>query len=349
MQHEYFAASNSSEGFKSYYPEVFGRADRLYVIKGGPGTGKSGLMQKCAESARKKGLEVEYYFCSSDPRSLDGVLIRAEESVGIIDGTAPHVWEPTCPGAREEIVNLGQFWDQGLLRLQKNEIFSLSNKKSAAYKRAYDYLRSCGNLRAVSDSLLRKFVVGEKLRAAAYRLVRSLDLDSGIPTVIPSLLDAVAMTGRSRLGSFEKNAERVIWIDDFYGVGKLFLGALLQALSSVGETVRVAYDPVDTRLVNGIFLEKSRIAFLLSDKDKTADEEGRSVNAKRFAELDGLRPIRAELRYAARLYDDCLEGALHALAQVRVYHFLLEDIYKNAMDFKALNDFTYGFIERLSL
>ena len=55
------------------------------------------------------------------------------------------------------------------------------------------------------------------------------------------------------------------------------------------------------------------------------------------------------MRYAARLYDDCLEGALHALAQVRVYHFLLEDIYKNAMDFKALNDFTYGFIERLSL
>ena len=140
MQHEYFAASNSSEGFKSYYPEVFGRADRLYVIKGGPGTGKSGLIKKCAESARVKGREVEYYFCSSDPRSLDGALICAEESVGIIDGTAPHVWEPTCPGAREEIVNLGQFWDIPTLREHEKEIRDLTLKKSRCFEKAYRYL-----------------------------------------------------------------------------------------------------------------------------------------------------------------------------------------------------------------
>ena len=42
-----FAASNSCEGFKNYYGEVFNdtRADRLYIIKGGPGTGKSTLMK----------------------------------------------------------------------------------------------------------------------------------------------------------------------------------------------------------------------------------------------------------------------------------------------------------------
>lgn len=347
MQHEYFAASNSSEGFKNYYPEVFGRADRLYVIKGGPGTGKSSFMRKCAETAKKNGLGIEYYFCSSDPRSLDGILMLGGENIGIIDGTAPHVWEPTHPGAREEIINLGQFWDQKLLRLQKNEIFSLSNKKSAAYKRAYDYLRSCGNLRAVSDSLLRKFVDREKMQAAADRLVRSFDLPRGTSTVIPSLLDAVTMTGRSGFDSFEHNADKVVRVDDFYGVGKLFLGSLLGSLSSVGETVRVAYDPVDVRLVNGIFLEDSKIAFLLWDKDKTPSDEGKTVNAKRFVDTDKLREIRGELRYATRLYEDCLDGALHALSEAKVYHFLLEDIYKNAMNFKALNEFTYSFIDKL--
>ena len=349
MQHEYFAASNSSEGFKSYYPEVFGRADRLYVIKGGPGTGKSNFMKKCAESAKKNSLEVEYYYCSSDPRSLDGVLILGRENIGIIDGTSPHVWEPIHPGAREEIVNLGQFWDPRLLRLQKNEIFSLSNKKSAAYKRAYDYLRSCGNLRAVSDSLLRKFVDREKMQAAADRLVRSLELPRGTATVLPSLLDAVAMTGKFSFDSFRVSADNVILVDDFYGVGKLFLGALLRSLSSVGETVRVAFDPVDSRLVNGLFLENSKIAFLLWDKDNTPSDEGKVVNAKRFVDVEKLRVIRGELRYATRLYSDCLDGALHALSEAKVYHFLLEDIYKNAMDFKALNDFTYDFIGKMSL
>ena len=347
MQHEYFAASNSSEGFRSYYPEVFGRADLLYVIKGGPGTGKSSLMRKCADTAEKNGMSVEYYYCSSDPRSLDGVLLFGRESVGIIDGTAPHAWEPTNPGAREELVNLGQFWDQRLLRLQKNEIFSLSNKKSAAYKRAYDYLRSCGNLRAVSDSLLRRFVDREKLQAAADRLVRSLDLPKGTPTVLPSLLDAVAMTGRFKFDSFEKNADRVVRIDDFYGVGKVFLLSLMRSLSSVCDTVRVAYDPVDARLINGIFLEESRLAFLLSDKDRAEYDDGKAVNSKRFVDTDRLREVRGELRYATRLYEDCLDGALHALSEAKVYHFLLEDIYKNAMDFASLNEFSREFVNIL--
>lgn len=347
MQRKYFAASNSSDGFKNYYPEVFERADRLYVIKGGPGTGKSSFMKKCAESAERKGLEIEYYYCSSDPSSLDGVLILGEEKIGILDGTAPHVWEPVNPGAREEIVNLGQFWDSRLLRLQKNEIFSLSNKKSAAYKRAYDYLRSCGNLGAVSDALLRERVDGEKLNAAAQRLVRSLELPHGKPTLIPSLIDAVTMKGSFRFDSFEVNAERVIWVEDFYGIGKRVLGAILHSLSSSCEVVRVAYDPVESRAINGIFLEDSRVAILLCGKDGA--REGKVINSKRFADIEALREVRGELRYAARLYNDCLDGALHALSEVKVYHFLLEDIYKNAMDFKALNEFTYSFIDKLSL
>ena len=42
-----FAASNSCEGFKSYYGEIFAGPgiERLYVIKGGPGTGKSHFMR----------------------------------------------------------------------------------------------------------------------------------------------------------------------------------------------------------------------------------------------------------------------------------------------------------------
>ena len=59
MQHKYFAASNSAQGFKNYYPEVFARADHLYIIKGGPGTGKSSFMKKYAriETVLQEALE----------------------------------------------------------------------------------------------------------------------------------------------------------------------------------------------------------------------------------------------------------------------------------------------------
>ena len=43
-----FAASNSAHGFHSYYAEFFDDAevDRVFVIKGGPGTGKSRFMRE---------------------------------------------------------------------------------------------------------------------------------------------------------------------------------------------------------------------------------------------------------------------------------------------------------------
>lgn len=349
MQHRYFAASNSSEGFKNYYPQIFERADRLYIIKGGPGTGKSSFMKKCADEAEKKGYAAERYYCSSDANSLDGVLLFCGDvTVGILDGTAPHVWEPNNPGVREEIVNLGQFWDSELLGKQKNEILSLSHKKSAAYKRAYDYLRSCGNLRAVSDSLLNNALDNEKLLSAADRTVRSLCLPDGKAKLIPAITSAVAMTGKHHLNTFMENAKNIYRISYFYGIGEMYTDALAHFLEKRGAVVRISYDPIDSSHIDGIFIENINTAFVISDREEAeSGDNDKFVNSKRFARTDDLREIRGELRYAASLYSDCVDGALHALAETKVYHFLLEDIYKNAMDFHALSEFNRKFVEKI--
>ena len=354
MQHRYFASSNSSEGFKNRYREVFGRADKLYVIKGGPGTGKSSLMKKCALAAEKKGYGVEYYYCSSDPESLDGVLIFVNgEAIGIVDGTAPHLWEPELVGAREELIDLGRFWNSELLREQKNEILALNNKKSAAYRRAYAYLRSCGNLRAVTDSLLKKATDYQKLRSAAERLARSLDLENGKASVIPAITCAVSMNGRCKLDTFEQGSERLWRVSDFYGVGEWFLDELADCLGAYNASLRLSYDPINADRTDGIFVENIKCGFVLSRHDSSGAEEreenenDKLINPKRFIHTEKLREIRGELRYAARLYQDCLDGALHALSEAKVYHFLLEDIYKHAMHFGALGEFAKEFVEKI--
>ena len=91
---EFFAAANSGRGFVSFYGEIFNtdKIKRRFLIKGGPGTGKSTLMRRIAESACRKGEQVCLYRCSSDPSSLDGVIINGE--VAVIDSTAPHTVEP---------------------------------------------------------------------------------------------------------------------------------------------------------------------------------------------------------------------------------------------------------------
>ena len=351
MQHEYFAASNSAQGFVSYYPQIFSRADYLYIIKGGPGTGKSSLMKRIARCREACGDTVEYYYCSSDHTSLDGILIfGGDRVIGVIDGTPPHAKEPELPGVKDEIINLGEFWNRDLLLMQKNEIVSLSAKKSAAYRKAYDYLRCCGNLSATVESLIGSIADQKKLDAAVGRLCESLELDDGECHALPMCLEAVGMRGRATLDSFEKNAARLYKVGDLYGIGNLFLGKLSDKLMTKNITLRVSYDPISPQKINGLFINETRYAFVLTgNKDEECDtsREGKYVNPKRFVSADQLKGVRSEIRYAKRLFNDSLDGALHALGEARVYHFLLEDIYKKAMDFSALSAFTDKFCNEL--
>ena len=78
----YFAASNSAKGFISYYEEVFrsSRIGHIWAIKGGPGTGKSRFLQEVSDYAVARGWQCEYVYCSSDPSSLDAVILTREGS-----------------------------------------------------------------------------------------------------------------------------------------------------------------------------------------------------------------------------------------------------------------------------
>lgn len=132
----YFAGGNTARGFHSLYESNLQGLNRLFILKGGPGTGKSSLMKAIGSEWTDKGYDIEYLHCSSDNDSIDGVLIP-ELKVGIVDGTAPHVIEPKAPGAIEEYVNLGEAWNSKALANQKENIIQISKAVSESFETAY--------------------------------------------------------------------------------------------------------------------------------------------------------------------------------------------------------------------
>lgn len=132
----YFAGGNTARGFYSLYDSNLQGLNRIFILKGGPGTGKSSLMKAIGKEWADKGYDIDYLHCSSDNDSIDGVLIP-ELKVGIVDGTAPHVIEPKAPGAIEEYVNLGEAWDSKALANQKKKILRISKEVSRSFEAAY--------------------------------------------------------------------------------------------------------------------------------------------------------------------------------------------------------------------
>ena len=103
----FFLGANTPQGVVSRFDQLADWREgwREYVLKGGPGTGKSTLMGRVAQLAQGRCGRIELIHCSSDADSLDGVILH-DLKAAIADGTAPHAIEPRFPGAFEQLVDL---------------------------------------------------------------------------------------------------------------------------------------------------------------------------------------------------------------------------------------------------
>ena len=113
---DFFLGTTTPAGFKGYFEPLRREPGmQMYLIKSGPGCGKSTLMKRLAVKAEQKGEPIQRIHCASDPDSLDGVIFL-DKRAAIVDATAPHVMEPDAPGAEEQVVSLYHTLDADALQ-----------------------------------------------------------------------------------------------------------------------------------------------------------------------------------------------------------------------------------------
>ncbi len=341
-----FAASNSANGFKSYYSEIFYKKkfERIYIIKGGPGTGKSRFMKEVASFSQQMGYCVEYYNCSSDPDSLDAVIIN--EKIVLLDGTAPHVFEPEIVGARDEIINLGSFWNSEKLFEKRTEIEELCDKKNRSYIRGYAYLSGCGEIFGINRSLMLGAVKEDKLISSVKRII-SMYPSGDAASVTPALIDSVGMKGRVRFDTYEKCAEKLYIVLDWYSTAYLYISAIITHAQRANIPMKVSYDPINSDIPNAVYFCNSGVAFVATEPSEAVKDEGIIINMKRFLDKDAVDEVKQKYRYNMRLYEALLGSACESFSEAGEYHFALEKIYLACMDFDAKERYTKSFCEQI--
>ncbi|OMC98999.1 PRK06851 family protein [Paenibacillus sp. FSL R5-0636] len=132
----FFAGGNTAHGFSNLYESSLQDLTRLFVLKGGPGTGKTRIIREIGDLLAQQGYEIWLIHAASDNDSLDGVVIP-ELKVGIIDGTAPRVIKPELPEEAIVHVNLEQAVDTLQLSQRCVEIDSLVDQYTEEHELAY--------------------------------------------------------------------------------------------------------------------------------------------------------------------------------------------------------------------
>ena len=344
----YFAASNSSLGFYSYYRECFDAPDvcHLYAIKGGPGTGKSRFMREVAQCARGCGWQCEYVYCSSDPDSLDGLLLSKEgEKIGFLDATAPHVYEPSRPGVREDIINLGAFWNIDLLAKHADEIEELNRAKGEAYRKAYRYLAGMGEMEEVKSATVAPYIRKPALCRYVEKLTRGIERGVGF-SAQTALMRSVGMRGRVDFDTYFAMAKEIFLVEDCRGASQYLMAELLRIASEKQVSVRLSRDPIYPERVDAIFFCSAELLFAV-DTGEHVGYPYRKISTRRFVDTAGFGAVRSSYNYAHRMSESLLDGAVEALEEARGVHFALEEIYAEAMDFKAKENFTKSFCSTL--
>ncbi len=133
----YLVCGHTAKGYVNLAGTNLEPLNKIYLLMGGPGTGKLDLWKEIASKLEGQDETVEYLHSPSDPEALDGMLFPAL-GVGIVNAAVPQMTELRAPGAMEEYINLEEAWDINSLTYQKDRILELTKSMQLYYEKAYE-------------------------------------------------------------------------------------------------------------------------------------------------------------------------------------------------------------------
>ena len=344
----YFAASNSGIGFVSYFDKIFRkeRFDKIYIIKGGPGTGKSSLLKAMRDTALKKGFICEGILCSSDKSSYDGVTIdTGKKSIALLDGTAPHAREAEIPGAVEEVIDLGQFWISERLERCRESIITLAEKKKERYQCAYSLLGCAENYASYKRKLLRRCIDEDKLSSAITRLLSPFKNCTAKRSDSYKLKNAISADGYTSLPIYSHEEGVHFAVCGAHGASFAFFDILVNKAKEKKLNLTLSPSPLSPDIFDAAALTDQKVYYYLTDDVSNVD--CKVINTQRFLIDSRLREIKPTLRMLSRLEKGALESAYKVLSDAKKHHFALEDIYIGAMDFEKKEKLQKELIEKI--
>ncbi len=332
--------SNTSIGFYSYFEYIINQkeAKKIFYLKGGPGVGKSYMMERIGYEIINKGLDVEFHHCAADPESIDAVVIP-DIGIAMIDGTNPHMADPKYPGVTGVTVNLDKFLDEKGLKNVKDEIIQFTKDNKDIYIRVYKYLTAAKLIHDDIEWINSYAVDFNKIKKETDRLINKyLDIieNKNKPGRARHLFGS-SYTLKGRVDHAETYIgimKEIVYIKGDEGTGK---STLLEKLSSEilnkGYNVEIYHEPLVPEKMESIVIPELNMAFTTNNKfvgRKTVDLDIHIDKTK-------IKKYKEELKNSKTIFNRLLNDAFVYLEKVNNAHNKIEKCYASNIFYEGLD------------
>lgn len=350
-----FLGNNTPQGFFSYYDYILPKdSTRIFVIKGGPGVGKSTFMSAIAEDMVQRGFDVEIHHCPSDSNSIDAIVFP-EIGIGMIDGTWPHVVDPKIPGAVDEIVWLGRFWNEDSVRSHKSEIVDCQKGSESVFSRAFRYLKAAQIVYEDWESVNIEAMDFGLCNVATAKLIEEVFSDHPVSSKTGEerrlFASAITPDGMvNHLHTIVAGCERRFVIQGDPGTGKShLLGKVKEAALERGFHVEAYYCPLHPHKVEHLVVPKIKLAFTKSIEPHSyvPGPDDRIMDMNRFRDEEIVKAHEPYAALAQKEFGHLFDSAIYYIGQAKKYHDALERYYAPNMDFKGINELREEMLHRI--
>lgn len=351
-----FPGAVTSQGFYSFYHYMIQQdANHIFVLKGGPGVGKSSFMKKIAKSMLDRGYDIEYHCCSSDNGSIDGVVIP-KLKIGLLDGTAPHIVDPKNPGAVDEIINLGEYWNEEMLKKSREDIKFYSSKASSYFPHAYFALKEAKIALSEWKHYISAYQNWSKVNQLTLKIQREIFKITPKDNGKERHLFAWGHTPQGKtqfIDTLLNNTETLYILKGQPGTGKsTFLSGIAERAKTYGLDIEYYHNTLDPEQLDLIILPELQVALVIdsepypytpnfSGKTMILDFE-QNINMSLLMQDCGEEVLECQNRV-----NEHIARALIHSSKAKAAHDLLETYYVPAMNFSGVEDKLKSVLERI--
>lgn len=341
-----FPGAVTYQGFFSYYDHMIEPdAQHIYVIKGGPGVGKSTFMKKIGQDLHDAGYDLEYHCCSSDNNSIDGLVIPAL-GVALLDGTAPHIVDPKNPGAVDEIINLGEYWNESMIRQFKKEIMSCNRQISRYFQAVYFALKEAKNAMDEWEFYLEPYqnwsMINQNLKDLEKKLFNNTSGGNGKARH----LFAWGHTPQGRtqfIDSLTYGMKTLYLIQGQPGTGKsTFLAKLAEHAKMTGIDAEIYHSTLDPEKLDLLILPALETALVCSSEQYpyTPVFNGtiKTLDFDLSLDHEALQPFMEDVNSCRARVNQSLKRAHLNSKRAKKLHDLMETYYIPAMNFNEIEN-----------